>query len=331
MNRDDEITAFKQEIDLRSYAEANSFVEDRRSSSISDAGFKNPTTGDKILIGMGATGDWIFYAVRPLGVSGSIIDLDQHLYGGSLGLVRKRLRPYLDGKIEIPPPPPSRPKRLKHLPVDLDAVRQRLEPAQSVFDRGGVHAYLNEKRGLLASLLASERFRGRVLVDERGNAVFPHFNAEKRLSGAEIKNDGFTAFSPQGQKNIWISAGHSSDLRLVLAEGVLDALSYAQLFDDGKTRYASIGGQMSAHQPGLLFKVFTALPHGSEIVLAFDNDDGGDMLADYIEPIFEAVKDNAGRSDLIMYRHAPEHAGQDWNDFLRSPPNQPHRSSVEPG
>lgn len=316
MNRDDEINAFKQEIDLRSYAEANGFVEDRRASSVNSTGFKHPATDDKILVSMGHDDNWIFYAVRPLGVKGSIIDLDQHLHGGTLGDVRKRLRPWLDGQVAPPTPPPSRPARLKHTPVDLEAVKRRLSDAQSVYALGGVHGYLNGQRGLTPALLAQERFKSRILIDGRGNGVFPHYNADKRLCGAEIKNDGFTGFTPQGQKGLWITAGLDGDHRFVLGETAIDALSYAQLFDDGHTRYGSIAGQMSPHQPGILFKAFQALPQGSEIVLAFDHDDGGQALAEFIEPIFEAVQAKAGRHDLTLCRHAPKKTGNDWNDEI---------------
>jgi len=331
MDRDTEIEAFKQSIDLRSYAEAHGFVEDRRASSASCSGLRNETTGEKILVFMGQGDHWLFQAVRPHGLTGSIVDLDQHFHGGTLGDVRKRLRPWVDGLANAPAPPPSRPKRLEPVTLDLEAVRTSLSAAQSVYGLDGVHAYLNQQRGLTPALLAQERFRGRVLIDHYGNAVFPHVNADKQICGAELKNTSFNGFTKASSKGIWLSAGRDSDQRLVVAEASIDALSYAQLFDDGKTRYASIGGQLSPQQPGILHKVFRALPPGSEIVLAFDHDDGGRSLADYIQPVFDSVAGSGGRADLSMRLHHPDAPGADWNDELhRQLAEQGHRPTPGP-
>ncbi len=67
------------------------------------------------------------------------------------------------------------------------------------------HPYLENERALPASLLEAERFAGRVRMDARGNAVFPHFDQEG-LCGYEIKNKGFTGFSSGGTKGLWLSA-----------------------------------------------------------------------------------------------------------------------------
>lgn len=327
MDREEELAAFKRNIDLRSYAEGQGFIEDKRASSISSVGYKHPSTDQKILIGIDAKDDWVFYSVRPLGVQGTVIQLDQHLHGGTMGHVRKRLRPWLDGTASAPPPPPSRPKRLKHQPVDLEAVRTSYSHAQSVHALGGVHAYLNGPRGLQTALLAQDRFRGRVAIDGRGNALFPHYGQDRQLVGYEIKNDAFTGYSPGGQKGLWISAGQDQDHRLVVAETAIDALSYAQLFDDGRTRYASIAGQMNPYQPGLLHRAIRALPQGSELVLAVDHDDGGQMIAEYIEPIFESVQTT--RPDISRRVHRPAAPGADWNDEIRT--LQTPKTAPQPG
>jgi hypothetical protein len=59
------------------------------------------------------------------------------------------------------------------------------------------HPYL--ERALPASLLAHDRFAGQVRIDDRGNAVFPHFDAQG-LSQYELKNVGFTGFASGGQE-----------------------------------------------------------------------------------------------------------------------------------
>ena len=317
-SRDTELEDFKRKIDLRDYAAGQGFEEDRRASSINSTGMKHPD-GSKIIVGMGHDDHWIYFSVHDPSDSGSIIDFVQNRQNLNLGQVRRELRPWEDGRVSIPTPLPNRPTRLKPVVLDLHAVRASYALAQSVYASGGTHDYLNGQRALTRALLASERFKDRVAIDGRGNALFPHFGQEKNLVGFEIKNENFTGYSPGGQKGLWISAGYEHDRRLVIAETAIDALSYAALFDDGHTRYASIAGQMNPHQPGLLHRAIRAMPKGSEIVLGVDHDEGGTMLGEYIEPVFTNLKDNGGRDDLTFRIHQPEGEGQDWNDQLRTP------------
>src|SRR4029077_18282126 len=106
------------------------------------------------------------------------------------------------------------------------------------------HPYLEHERRLPANALALPRIAGRVRIDRRGNAVFPHFDVVG-LCGYEIKNQGFTGFASGGKKGLWFSHSRPSDRRLVLAESAIDALSHAVLFPDAedRTRYASLGGR----------------------------------------------------------------------------------------
>ena len=61
------------------------------------------------------------------------------------------------------------------------------------------HPYLERRRALPPALLALDRFAGRIRIDDKGNAVFPHFDAEG-LSGYELKNVGFTGFASGGAR-----------------------------------------------------------------------------------------------------------------------------------
>ena len=174
------------------------------------------------------------------------------------------------------------------------------------------HAYLENDRKLSASLLSSPRIAGRIKSDGRGNAIFPHFN-EAGLCGYEIKNRGLTSFSRGGQKGLWLSNEEDGDRRIVIAESAIDALSYAQLFTDAAARYASIGGQMSPRQPGIVAAAAARMPSGSTVIAAMDADEHGLRLASRIA---EAVE----RLGLgVEFRiHLPEGA-KDWNDMLRLP------------
>src|SRR6266849_10535825 len=112
------------------------------------------------------------------------------------------------------------------------------------------HPYLENERCIPAEVLELERFAGRIRMDARGNAVFPHFDAEG-LCGYEITNKGFTGFAAGGSKGLWFSQAKPEDNRLVFCESAIDALSHAALYPAQDTRYASIGDQVNPQQPEL--------------------------------------------------------------------------------
>ena len=171
--------------------------------------------------------------------------------------------------------------------------------------------------GCRPNVLSSPRFTGRVRVDRRGNAVFPHFDVSG-LCGYEIKNQGFTGFAAGGKKGLWFSHSRPSDRRLVLAESAIDALSHAVLFPDAedRTRYASLGGKPNAKQPELVQLTIARLPEGAEIVAAFDADEAGRMLVSMVRLAVETVVSRTGRK-LTFLVHLPAEDGEDWNQVLQ--------------
>ena len=90
-----------------------------------------------------------------------------------------------------------------------------------------------------------------IFTDGYRNAVFPHVD-DKGFCGYELKNKNFTSFAKFGEKGLWLSAVGAADDRFVICESGVEALSYAQLFDDHNTRYASLGGELNPRQPGLI-------------------------------------------------------------------------------
>jgi hypothetical protein len=52
-------------------------------------------------------------------------------------------------------------------------------------------------------VLQSPRFAGRLKVDFRSNAIFPHADKDGPC-GYEIKNKGFTGFARGGEKGLWL-------------------------------------------------------------------------------------------------------------------------------
>lgn len=332
--REDELEAFKSRIPLAAYAASQGYVFDRSKSSRNCRAMKHRINGDRIVVAVGHDGHWVYKSWHDENDKGSIIDFCDRRGVGNIGHIRKELRPWLNRPVNPPAPlDDALLKKPEPITKDLLAIQAQYAATEAVSDLGGSHPYLNENRHLTRALLAEERFSGRVRVDQRGNALFPHWNAEGVVCGWELKNDGFTSFAKQGAKGLWGSRGKEGDTRLVISETSIDALSYAQLFGFEGTRFVSTAGQMNREQPALLNSAIRKMPEGSVIIAAVDNDDGGRKIADAIEPIFEHVRKTLEREDLTFKVHMPDQLGADWNDVLRdqtTTANSPNPPTPEP-
>lgn len=317
-SRADELEQIKR-LDLRVLAaELLGYTVCVRKSSRGSTAMDGPD-GGRILIGLAGDGHYVFYAVKGQ-ASGSIIDLYQHHHpGASIGEVRKAVRPFLEGGMgTVPGAPPHRfPVSLlsglgplRPIEKDLLGVRARYAGFEPV---GSYHRYLCAERGLPVAVLAEPRFAERIRVDERGNAIFPHFNADG-LCGWEARNSGFMSFAAGGIKGLWCSVPAENDDRLVIAESAIDALSYAAIRGAARARFVSFSGGLNSGQPELLVRAMDRMPAGSRIIAAVDNDEAGDR---YVDRLGELV-DGLGREDLVFLEDRPVERGDDWNDALRS-------------
>jgi len=307
---DSELEAFKTAIDLRAYAVDLGYVLDRRESWRGSSVLRHEVTGDKLIVKRDRDQHYVYFSVRDDRDNGSIIDFAMRRKGLNLGQVRKELRPWIGRAPTSLPPFPALPVTAKDR-FEVDAAFRRMAEAPQ-------HPYLENERGLPGELLAADRFAGRVRMDSRGNAVFPHFDLEG-LCGYEIKNRNFTGFARGGEKGLWLSHREAGDNCLVLAESAIDALSHAALFPAPGTRYASIGGEMNPRQPELVRAVIDRLPGPCEVIAAMDADLQGQKLSTMI---LEAVGRSAmetGRTDLRFRLHLPTGV-KDWNDALRTVP-----------
>jgi hypothetical protein len=298
---DVELERFKTDIDIRLYATSQGYELSRKDSWAGSAVMKHPN-GDKIVIKRDSDSHWVYFSVKT-DLSGSIIDLVKHLHGCSIGAARKELRAFLCLPSPALPPYPPLMKMVKD--------RIRVEQAYARMKTALRHPYLEDERRIPSEILASRRFAGRVRVDARGNAVFPHFDADG-LSGFEIKNHGFTGFSTGGTKAIWSSHIESGDNRIAFCESAIDALSLAALEPDERTRYASIGGKPSPAQRRLIRAAAAVMPSPSTVVAAMDADAAGRELCEIIR---EAVR-LSGRHDLRFEIREPQDF-KDFNDQLR--------------
>lgn len=311
-SRTAELEIFKTEIDLRLYAASQGYEINRKKSYGTSTVMVNGA--DIVVIGKNAAnGHFIYWQVDAgeggiANDAGSIIDFVQQRKGGSLGEVRKELRPWVNGSLSYRHQQPSF-APLKPTTKDLMKVQAEYEASTPVTS----HAYLEQERGIPAAVLADTRFVDRIRTDWRGNAIFPHINTEG-VCGLEKKNTAFTSFSSGGTKGLWCSRTREGDTALVIAETAIDALSHYALKKFENARYISTGGALSPAQHDLIKRAMEKMADGSQIVLALDHDEGGDKLADRLTAIFGEME-GGGR---VLEEDRPSSPGDDWNDALRA-------------
>lgn len=305
LNRFTEIDDFKRKINLSEYAATCGYDLDPKASSRNSAIMRHDN-GDKIVIARAPSGHWVYFSVRDDRDNGSIIDFVQHRQRVDLGVVRQELRPWVG---EHPGPRPA----ATRFAANLEPATRDITAMQAVFAacEPGSSFYL-DGRGINNAVQTGERFNGTIFVDRRRNTIFPHWN-QSGLCGFEIKNTGFTGFAKGGEKGLWHSRIRAGDDTVVFTETAIDALSYYALEGHPTMRLFSTGGALNPAQPGLIAAAAQRLPEGGTVILATDNDEGGDALAEHIA---EAV-DSGGRSDLSVIEDRPKRRGQDWNNVLQ--------------
>jgi hypothetical protein len=219
---DAELENFKKSIDLRAYASEQGYELDRKSSWRGTSVMRHAGSHDKVIIKRSTDGHYVYFSVRDDRDNGSIIDFVQNRQRISLGAVRKELRPWM-GQPPLPVPVFTPLAKTEKDRMKVEGAYARMEETPDG------HAYLIRERSVPADTLISPRFAGRVRIDDRGNAVFPHFDADG-LSGYELKNVGFTGFASGGAKALWLSNKEADDKRMVFCEAAIDALSHAPFF-----------------------------------------------------------------------------------------------------
>ena len=299
---DDELDHFKRTANLTEIAASKGYeFTSGRPGTAASVSMRHPSTDDKIIIRRDRDGHWTYFSVRDDRDNGTVVDFLQRRCALTLAGVRKELRSWLREDR-------SRPGFLNYRPVpaarsgDEAAVARAYSAAAT-----GDNRYLIS-RGLRRGTLRDPRFAGTFRTDRRGNVLFPHLdpNDRARVVGFEIKNKSFTSFASGGRKTFWISALRPDDSRLVIVEGVIDALSYHQLFPYAFARYLSTAGSVGSRQLTLLRRAISAMPIRTEVVVATDNDAAGDNLHRQIEEVAGPAR---------VRRHASP-VPKDWNDYL---------------
>jgi hypothetical protein len=303
---DFELERFKVEINLTEYAAFLGYEIDREKTGSTRAAsvtMRLARTGDKIIIRRDEKdGHWVYCSVRDPSDNGTIVDFTLRRAGQSLGRVRQELRAWLG---DDRPYVPLRSYCDNLLPQTSDRTAVQATFRERTREVPNSH-YLN-LRGIRVETLQDRRFAGTWRIDSRGNAVFPHTDAQG-LSGYELKNKRFTSFSARGSKTLWRSNDFPEDNRLVYCESAINALSYHQLKPDAHTRFRSTAGALGAHQPDVVRADIRAMPPGSTVILAFDNDKAGEHLAAELELLVP---------EAAFVLSTPKTV-KDWNDVLQA-------------
>lgn len=294
-----ELERFKSDINLTEYAASCGYSVDRRKTSNNSVTMRHPGTADKIIVSRGHDGHWIYFSARDRNDNGSIIDFVQNRRAINLGEVRYELRPWLKGTVQRPSVNSYVPE-IELISKDQARVQHEFFLAEPLGQYG--MRYLS-RRGLSHDTIMF--FYELIRQGWKNNVLFPHFD-NSLVCGFEVKNFNFTGFAKHGEKTFWLYRCEQAT-RLVIAESAIDCMSYHQLRGDPYTSYVSLAGQFSPRQQDLLAELLLSFPALQTVVLAFDNDQGGDSFA---ETIGALVPDHLN----VMRDGSP--VGNDWNDAL---------------
>jgi hypothetical protein len=291
---DEELERFKR-IRLHEYAASLGYGLSRDPDDRSRREIVMRRDSDKISIRMDADGHYVYYSFRDENDHGTILDFVMRRQKRNFGEARKVLRiwsgtdrPPLFGDLK----PAPRGQR--------EAVIAEIK-AMKILQW---HEYLEQDRAIPRAVLLSPRFRGRILVDARANAIFPHRD-EEGVCGFEKRNRGFKGFADLGEKALWTSNAFEQDRCLVVGESAIDCISHAALFPDDGTRYASIAGGLNPVQPALIAGACVGM---AEVVSITHADAEGERYA-------AVIKEAAASLPFRIHRPA---GVKDWNDVLKA-------------
>ena len=302
-----DFTSFKQNINLTQYAASVGYTIDRKKSTKSSVVMRHGN-GDKVIISRRGN-NWVYFCVHDDGDNGTIVDFIQRRTNKTIGEVGQELSAWLGGVVHYPDPHTYSKEVAEHQPdrSRVRAIFRKLRPALA-------HPYLVTAREIPVCVLSSPRFRGCVYVDRYGNAVFPHYDAAG-LCGLELKNADKSVQVRGGVKGLWTSNLMPTDKTLVIAEVAIDALSYAAIFMKPDTAYAAVSGAMGPQQYPVMTGLVRKMKDLEQIILATDNDEGGDKIAAELEA---HLREQGFTGEII--RHSPETRGDDWNEVLKMLP-----------
>ena len=288
---------FKRDINLPAFAATYNYKVDEKKTTKTSIAMKSGN--DKVIISK-KNGIWVYFSVLDEADSGTVFDFVKNRTNKTMPEIGRMLAAQTGLSDRLP-----NSHKVENQSYDVNRVKaifNRCEPFEQ-------SSYL-ESRGLSAELIKSNRFEGRVFVDRHCNVVFPHFEG-RQVCGLELKNRDRGLLVKGSRKTFWRSNSNRNDTTLVVTEAVIDALSYAKLFQNPNELYLATGGGVSASQCQLFAKMLDETTRIEKVVVATDNDGGGDRIA---KRLLRAARQSnfAGK----VTRHRPPLAKGDWNDVL---------------
>lgn len=299
--------SFKQSINLTQYAATMGYEIDRKKSTKSSVVMRH-NNGDKVIVSRRGN-NWVYFSVHDDQDNGTIINFIERRTSKGIGEIGRELQGWLGGGAAHLDP--------KTYAQDVEEHQPDRARVRAVFSRARVvaaHPYLVNERKIPAAVLSSPRFKGRIYQDRYGNVMFPHRDAEG-ICGLELKNIDKGVQVKGGVKGLWTSATLTTDKTLVIAEVAIDALSYCAIFMKPDTAYAAVSGAMGPRQYTVLMEIVRKMINIESILLATDNDEGGDSIAGKLEAY---LKEQGFTGEIT--RHSPESRGDDWNEVLKMLP-----------
>lgn len=263
-------------LDLRDFLEMQEGYCLDSAESTRDS-FKMRRGGDVLVLRQRDDEVWCYFNPRDPDDNGTIVQYLQRRRGSgfTLGHVKHHLRgrgAKLGGVV------PRAPRSVGHAPKDLSHVVERWNQARPVW---GLPHYL-EGRGLKAETVAA--YASALRMDRKGNVLFGHTNQDGQIVGYEIKGTEFDGFAKGGVRLLCRlgPVEGAEPVKIALTESGVDALSLAQLVGRRDALFCSTGGALSEHTLEQVKRLATKHP-AAEILLAFDNDEGGQGFAALVE------------------------------------------------
>jgi len=308
MTKKYDFAAFKQSINLTQFAASVGYTVDRKKSTKSSVVMRH-SNGDKVIVSRRGQ-NWVYFSVHDNQDNGTIVNFIERRTGKAMAEIGRELHAWIGGGGATFPQPSAYVKEVDEHQADRNRVKRIFRNLRSI----AAHPYLMEVRAIPQCVLSSPRFRGCIYNDRYGNAAFPHHDSEG-LCGLELKNTEKGVLVKGSVKGLWTSNIYQADQTLVIAEVAIDALSYAAIFMKPDTAYTAVSGAMGPQQYPVLLNTVRKMKNLQTIILATDNDKGGDSIAEKLEAY---LKEQGFTGEII--RHSPETRGDDWNEVLKMLP-----------
>lgn len=293
----------KTGIDLVEYAMSQGYKINKKKSSLSSVHLERGK-GDIIIVAKDSDNHFIYF--NPLNHldSGSILDFVMNKKNYSLWQAKDDLKRLIGETLDIPKDQ-FIPKITKSSKNKIEVLKKYSQLTDLVETSKGCE-YLKKARRLERKNYLTGRFQGKIKTDHYNAVIFPHFD-ENGVIGWEAKNWNFTGFPSGSDKGIWASNRRESDNKLVITESGIDCLSYYTLEKDETTWFISTAGGWSPITEKMIIYAVTKVHPGNEVILAFDNDEAGDL---YRKKSRDLLKD----SKKMIFVDIPKN--KDWNEDL---------------